>query len=308
MAVKHFLSITDLTSSQLADILYLTKRLKSNPKKHNTFLDGKTVCLLFNKPSTRTRVSFETSIHQLGGSSIFMTEREIQIGRGESIKDTALVLSRYLTAIIIRTYSHEHVIEYARNSAIPVINGLTDLLHPCQILSDIYTIIEKKQKIKGINLTYIGDGSNNIAHTWLLAAGKTGINLKIATPREYQPKKEIIEEAQSIIDETKMGAITITDDPLSAAKDADILYTDVWVSMGQEAEEKERLTHFTPYQINTSLLNLAKKDCQIMHCLPAHPGCEITEDLLYSNRSIVFDQAENRLHAQKALLFHLLAK
>lgn len=306
MPVKHFLSINDLTVKELQDILYLSKRLKSNKRKFNTFLQGKTLGLLFNKPSTRTRVSFEAGIHQLGGDTIFLTEKEIQTGRGESISDTAKVLSRYLDGIVIRTFQHNDIIEFSKNAAIPIINGLTGLLHPCQIISDIFTIVEKKRSTKNLNLAYIGDGSNNIAHSWLLAVGKTGINLKIATPPPFQPDPEILKLAQQNVRETKAGSIELTADPKTAIKDADIVYTDVWVSMGQEKERQERLNQFRPYQINNTLIKSAKPDALIMHCLPAHPGEEVTTELLYSPQSIIFDQAENRLHAQKALLIQLL--
>lgn len=301
MAVKHFLSITDLSKKELDDILYLAKRVKSNPRKFKNSLQGKVLGLLFNKPSTRTRVSFESGMYQLGGNTIFLTEKEIQIGRGESIVDTAKVLSKYLDAIVIRTFEHEHLIEFSKNSAIPVINGLSDLLHPCQILSDIFTIIEKKGHIEGINIAYIGDGSNNIAHSWLLAIEHTSINLRIATPQGYQPNPDIIKKI-------KPGTAEITPDINKAAQNADILYTDVWVSMGQETEREKRLSQFRQYQINESLLKLAKPDALVMHCLPAHVGEEITGSVLYGPQSIVFQQAENRLHLQKALLIKLIEK
>lgn len=300
MAVKHFLSITDLTKKELQDILYLAKRIKSNPRKFGNSLNGKVLGLLFNKPSTRTRASFEAGMYQLGGNTIFLTENEIQIGRGESIIDTAKVLSKYLDAIVIRTYEHENLIEFAKNSSIPVINGLSDLLHPCQILSDIFTIIEKKGHIEGINIAYIGDGSNNIAHSWILATGFCGINLRIATPQNFQPHPEILKKVKS-------APIEITDNINKAAKDADILYTDVWVSMGQEEEKQKRLTQFKQYQINESLLKMARPDAFVMHCLPAHIGEEITSGVLYGPQSIVFQQAENRLHIQKALLIKLMS-
>lgn len=294
MPVKHFLSITDLSKKELNDILYLAKRVKSSPKKFRNTLQGKILGLLFNKPSTRTRVSFEAGMYQLGGNTIFLTEKEIQIGRGESIVDTAKVLSSYLDAIVIRTYEHEHLVEYSKNSTIPVINGLSDLLHPCQILADIFTIIEKKGHIDSINIAYIGDGSNNIAHSWIEAAGLTGIKLKIATPKDYQPNLKA------------QVKIEITDDIIKAAINADILYTDVWVSMGQDAEKEKRLNQFKQYQINESLLKQAKPDALVMHCLPAHAGEEITAGVLYGPQSIIFQQAENRLHLQKALLIKLM--
>lgn len=292
-SVRHFLSIIDLNKKELKDILYLAKRVKATPKKFKDSLSGKILGLLFNKPSTRTRVSFEAGMYQLGGNTIFLTEKEIQIGRGESIKDTARVLSSYLDAIVIRTFLHQHLIDFSKNSSIPIINGLSDLLHPCQILSDIFTIIEKKGQIEGINIAYIGDGSNNIANSWILATQLTGINLKIATPKDYKP--------------TITGPVEITTDINKAAKDADILYTDVWVSMGQDAEREKRLSQFRQYQINKPLLKSARPDCLVMHCLPAHPGEEITEEVLYGPQSIVFEQAENRLHVQKALLMKLMS-
>lgn len=304
--IKHFLSIEDITKKELQDILYLTKRLKLKKNKFSTALQGKTLGLLFNKPSTRTRVSFEAGMYQLGGDVVFLTEKDIQLGRGESIYDTAKVLSRYLDGIVIRTYKHKYIIEFSQNSKIPVINGLTDLLHPCQIVSDIFTIVEKKGYTKNINLAYIGDGSNNMAHSWLLACGKTGINLKIASPSLYQPYNNVMELAQNSIRQNKQGSIEITQDPETAIYNADIVYTDVWVSMGQEKEQEERLNLFKPYQINSSLIKKAKPNALIMHCLPAHLGQEITEDLLYSPQSIVFDQAENRMHTQKALLIQLM--
>lgn len=300
MSVKHFLSITDFTRKELDDILFLSKRVKSAPKKFSRSLEGKILGLLFNKPSTRTRVSFEAGMYQLGGNTIFLTEKEIQIGRGESIVDTSKVLSRYLNGIVIRTYRHEHLVEFSRNSDIPVINGLSDLLHPCQILSDIFTIIENKGRIEGINISYIGDGSNNIAHSWILAAGIFGFNLMIATPDNYKPSPEIINKAK--------GSIEISSDVNKSAEKTDILYTDVWVSMGQDAEREQRIKEFKKYQINEELVRKASPDVLVMHCLPAHQGEEITGEVLYGSHSIVFPQAENRLHVQKALLIKLLAR
>ncbi len=306
MKNKDLISIQEISKKELADLLYLANRIKIKPQKYISALTGKTLALLFNKPSTRTRVSFEAGMQQLGGNTIFMTEREMQIGRGESIADTAKVLSRYIQAIVIRTFAHNTIKEFAENASIPVINGLTDLLHPCQILADILTIKEKKNRLQDINLAYIGDGANNIANSWLLAAAKTGINLKIATPLPYQPKAEILEQAQAEIRNQKNGTIEITADPQAAARNADILYTDVWISMGQDKQREEKLIHFKPYQINQKLLEQAKPDALVMHCLPAHPGKEITKEVLYSPQSVIFDQAENRLHLQKALLLTLL--
>jgi ornithine carbamoyltransferase len=299
MTVKHFLSITDLSRKELNDVLFLSARVKSNPKKFRTSLDGKVLGLLFNKPSTRTRVSFEAGIYQLGGNSVFLTEKDIQIGRGESVADTAKVLSGYLDGIVIRTYDHENLVEFSKNSTIPVINGLSDLLHPCQILSDIFTIIENKGHIDGINIAYIGDGANNMAHTWILAAEIFGFNLRIAAPEKYQPHS-------SILDKAKGAHIEITTDTEKAAEGADILYTDVWVSMGQDSEREERVQEFKNYQINSDLFNKAAPCALLMHCLPAHMGEEVTSEVFYGPQSIVFQQAENRLHVQKTLMLKLL--
>jgi ornithine carbamoyltransferase len=299
MPIKHFLSIADLTKKQLDDILFLSARVKANPKKFNSSLKGKVLGLLFNKPSTRTRVSFEAGIYQLGANAIFLTEKDIQIGRGESIKDTAKVLSSYLDGIIIRTYEHENLLEFSKNATIPVINGLSDLLHPCQILSDIFTIIEHKGHIEKINMVYIGDGANNMAHTWILAADIFGFNLRIAAPENYQPSKDILEK-------TKATKIEVTTNIDKAVKNADILYTDVWVSMGQDLEKNQRLHEFKNYQINNDILKKAAPDALVMHCLPAHMGEEITGDVFYGPQSIVFPQAENRLHVQKTLMLTLI--
>lgn len=298
--VKHFLSIADLTKKELDDILFLATRVKKSPKKFRNALKGNVLGLLFNKPSTRTRVSFEAGMYQLGGNAIFLTEKEAQIGRGESVIDTAKVLSAYLDVIVIRTFKHEYIEEFSKNAAIPVINGLSDLLHPCQILADIFTIKECKGHIRNINIAYIGDGSNNMAHTWILAADIFGFNLKIATPENYKPMA-------SIMSKVKSANIEITTDPVKAAKNADILYTDVWVSMGQDTEKESRISQFKNYQINSELLKEAAKDALVMHCLPAHIGEEITKEALYGPQSIVFPQAENRLHAQKALLLKLMS-
>jgi ornithine carbamoyltransferase len=299
MPTRHFLSTDDFSKKELMDVLFSAKEVKSKPNKYADVLKGKVIGLLFNKPSTRTRVSFEAGIYQLGGSAIFLTEKEIQIGRGESIADTAKVLSRYLNGIVIRTFDHQHLVEFSQNSQMPVINGLSDLLHPCQILADVFTILEKKKKIDGIKIAYIGDGSNNMAHSWIQMAGRIGLTLSIATPSSYPPDKKILESSD-------LKNIEITDDIKKAAKNADVLYTDVWVSMGQEIEREKRLNQFKNYQINKDILKIASPGAIVMHCLPAHPGEEITKDVLYGPQSCIFDEAENRLHAQKALMIKLV--
>ncbi len=301
---KSLLRISDLTKKEIDSLLKKTKLLKERSEKDIPYtpLLGKTLCLVFEKASTRTRLSFEVAMRQLGGSTIFISPRESQIGRGEPIKDTARVLSRYVDGVVIRTYSQESLEEFAQFSSVPVINGLTDLRHPCQILSDIYTVFEKKGKPQNLKYAWIGDG-NNMANSWVDAASKLNLNLVLACPKGYEPDKEILERATS-----KPGTkIKITRNPSEAVKGADVINTDVWTSMGQEKENAKRLMAFKDYQLNDPLLAKAKKDCLVMHCLPAHRGEEITNDVLEGNNSVVFDQAENRLHMQKAILEWLLA-
>jgi ornithine carbamoyltransferase len=256
--------------------------------------------LIFEKSSTRTKISFEVGIYQLGGQPIYMTPTEIQIGRGETIADTARVLSKYLKGVVIRTFKHSMLEDFAKNSDIPIINGLSDLHHPCQVLSDLMTIKEKLGRIEGVRVAYIGDG-NNVANSLLEAAGRMGLSLNIACPEGYEPDADVLELARS-----GNGEIIILRDPKEAAGRADVVYTDVWVSMGQEGEAEVRRAKFQPYQINSKLLGCAREDVLVMHCLPAHRGEEITDEVLDGPRSVVFDQAENRLHAQKALLEMLI--
>jgi ornithine carbamoyltransferase len=267
-------------------------------------LKGKNLGLLFEKQSTRTRLSFEVAIAQLGGHSIYLSPNQIQMGRGEEARDTAQVFARYLDAIVIRTYDHPMIVEWARYSTIPVINGLTDLHHPCQIISDLLTILEKKGRVCGIRMAYIGDG-NNVAHSLIEGAALMGMKIRIAAPGGYEPDKAIVERAGIWAKET--GAdIEVLQEPAEAVKDADVVYTDVWTSMGQEKEEEDRRGIFRRYQINQELMNRAEEDAIIMHCLPAHRGEEITEEMMESPKSVIFDQAENRLHMQKALLEMLM--
>jgi len=263
-------------------------------------LDGRTLALIFEKPSLRTRVSFDVAISQLGGHAIYLSQAEVGLGEREPIADVARVLSRYVDGIVARTFAHHSVALLAKHASIPVINGLSDEEHPCQILSDLLTIHEKKGKLKGLAVAYIGD-ANNVANSLLLACSLVGIEFRISSPAGYELQEEVITRAQKI-----GGQITITTDPREAAKDADVLYTDVWTSMGQEAEAEHRRVAFTRYQVNEELLSLAKKDVIFMHPLPAHYGEEIAEGLLESSHSAVFDQAENRLHMQKAILAKLL--
>lgn len=296
---KDLLSIYDLDPADFEKIWAKAKKLKKDLKsgKSSTPLQGKTLGMIFDKSSTRTRISFEVGMYQLGGIALFLTSRDTQLGRGETISDSAQMMSRYLNGIMIRTFSQKSVEEFARYASIPVINGLTDLLHPCQILSDLFTIKEKKGSYDRLKIAYIGDG-NNIANTWIEAAAKLPIKLSLACPEGYDPDRKIMNKGKK---ESKEG-ITLYRDPLDAAKNADVLYTDVWVSMGQESEKEERKKIFKNYQINKKLLKEAKKDVIVMHCLPAHRGEEISSDVIDGPQSVVIDQAENRLHVQKAIL------
>lgn len=304
--MKDLLTINALTTEEIADILTLSAELKEKQKNRQMDcpLIGRTLGMFFEKPSTRTRVSFEVGIYQLGGQAIVLPVSDLQIGRGETIADTARVLSRYIDAIVIRTFEHKIVEEWAEHASIPVINGLTDLHHPCQALADVFTIKEKKGNLNGLKLTYIGDG-NNVAHSLIEICAKTGIDIVLACPKGYEPDKKIVRDALG--DANKHGCkIEISSNPQKAAKDADVLYTDVWASMGQEKEHKKRLKIFKDYQLNKKLLKAAKPDALVMHCLPAHRGEEITEDVLEGTNSVIFDQAENRLHTQKAVMLRLM--
>jgi len=301
---KDLLSEYELEKADFDQIFERAAVLKDMHRKgfHPPTLSGKVLGMIFDKASTRTRLSFEVGMYQLGGTALFLSGRDTQIGRGETIADTARVMSRYLDGIMIRTFSQEMVEEFARNASIPVINGLTDLLHPCQILTDIFTIIEKKGDYEGIRVAYIGDG-NNIANSWINAAVKLPIKLNLACPVGYDPKPEIFNRA---LNESKLG-VDLYRNPADAVKGADVVYTDVWASMGQEDEHAERVKIFQNYQINEQLVEQAAQDAIIMHCLPAHRGEEITAGVIDGPRSIIFDQAENRLHVQKAILETLMS-
>jgi ornithine carbamoyltransferase len=298
---RDFLTLWDLSKEEIDSLLKRALELKAGKDASKCPLIGRSIGLIFEKASTRTRVSFETGIYQLGGQPVYMNSKEIQLGRGETIADTAKTLSRYLSAIAIRTYEHTRIEEFASNATVPVINALTDLHHPCQALADLMTILEKKGKLKGIRLAYIGDG-NNVANSLIEAASRMEINLAIACPEGYEPNADVLEKAR----ENAKSEIIILREPREAAGMADVIYTDVWVSMGREKEADDRKKKFKNYQINSALLACAKKDTIVMHCLPAHRGEEITDEIIDGPHSVVFDQAENRLHAQKALLEFLL--
>jgi ornithine carbamoyltransferase len=308
IGVKDLISIHDLSAKEINDILELSKTLKAqlkNGKQHH-LLKGKTLGMIFQKASTRTRVSFEVGMWQLGGSALFLSANDLQIGRGEPVKDTARVLSRYVDGIMIRTFSHDEVIELGQYATVPVINALTDLMHPCQALTDIFTVMEHKGKLQGLKMAYIGDG-NNMVNSLIQACAKVGMNIHIATPKGYEPDAAIIAEALTVA-EANGSKIVLCNDPLAAAQDADVLYTDVWASMGKEIEQESRKVIFAGYQINQATMDVAKPDAIVLHCLPAHRGEEITDEVMESKQSVVFDQAENRLHVQKALMVLLMKK
>ena len=300
---KDLLSIHDLSVEEVENILDFAAKLKSMQKSgiEHKILAGKTLGIIFEKSSTRTRVSFEVGMYQLGGSALFLSNRDLQLGRGEPIKDTARVLSRYLDGIMIRTFGHDRVIELAKFAEIPIINGLTDLLHPCQVLTDLLTIKEHKGKnLKNLKMSYVGDG-NNMTNSYLYGAAKVGMTLSVATPKNYRPDQNVFENA--INDAKETGAkLNWVENPIEAVKNADIVVTDTWASMGQEAEHEERKKIFAPYQVNSDLLKHADKNVIVMHCLPAYRGEEITEEVFENNADVIFDEAENRLHTQKAIM------
>lgn len=300
---KDLLSIHDLSEEDVQEILETAAKLKAEQKAGipHPLLKGKTLAMIFEKSSTRTRVSFETGIFQLGGQGIFLSTRDIQLGRGEPVKDTARVLARYVDGIMIRTYAQSEVEEFAQYADVPVINALTDLLHPCQVLTDLLTMQEYKGKnLKGLHFAYIGDG-NNMANSYLYGCAKAGIHCTIACPKGYEPNKDVL--AKALEDAKATGAVLkVVEDPAEAAKDADVLATDTWTSMGEEAEKEVREKVFRGYQINRELLALADKEAIVLHCLPAYRGKEITEEVLEGYAHVIFDEAENRLHTQKAVM------
>ena len=303
-----FISLHDLTPAQVEYLLDFALDLKTTYKSSGftpDFLKGQTLGMIFEKSSTRTRVSFEVGMYQLGGSALFLSSKDLQLGRGEPIKDTARVLSRYLNGIMIRTFGHDRIVEFAKYATIPVINGLSDLLHPCQVLTDLLTIREFKGKMfSGLKMAYVGDG-NNMANSYLYGAAKVGMALTVATPKSHKPNAKVLRT--SAVDAKRTGAeLNWTEDPIEAVKDADIVATDTWASMGQEAEHDARKKIFAPYQVNAELLSHANKNAIVLHCLPAYRGEEITEDVFEDNAKYIFEEAENRLHAQKAILATLM--
>lgn len=299
--MRHLLKLQDLTREDILSILNLADQLKfeRNNGIQKDYLKGKKIGLIFQKASTRTRVSFEAGIYELGGYGLFLSSNDLQIGRGEPVQDTARVLSRYLDGIMIRTFAQQEVEDLARFGSIPVINGLTDYAHPCQVLADLMTIREYKGSFKGLKMTFVGDG-NNMANSLIVGAIKTGMAFSIACPKGYEPDAEIMKWAK------ENGDFTLTNDVKKALKEADVVYTDVWASMGQEGEKKKREQAFISYQVNKENLAVSNPDVMVMHCLPAHRGEEITEDVFEAHAKEIFDEAENRLHAQKAVMVKLL--
>lgn len=300
--MKHLLKLLDLKESEIIDILNLADQLKYEKKNNivHHYLAGKTLGMIFQKSSTRTRVSFETGMYQLGGQALFLSSRDLQIGRGEPVQDTARVLSRYLDGIMIRTFAQQEVEDLARYGSIPIINGLTDFAHPCQVLADLMTIREYKGEFEGLKLTFVGDG-NNMANSLIVGCLKVGMSVSVACPTGYEPDPTVLEFAKAYGDKFQL-----TTDVCEACKQADVVYTDVWASMGQEGEADERKKVFESYQVNDQAMAAAKKDAMVLHCLPAHRGEEITAEVFEAHPEI-FDEAENRLHAQKAVLVKLMA-
>ena len=308
MKVKHVLSIQDLSAAEIEKVLDLSEQLKKEQKagKSHEVLHGKTLGMIFAKPSTRTRVSFETGMMQLGGHALYLGMNDLQLGRGETIGDTARTLSRYVDIIMARLFAHKDIVDMAKHSSVPVINGLTDLHHPCQTLADIMTIRERLGKLKGVNVAWVGDG-NNVCNSMMLGCSLVGANFRAACPKGYEPPADVV--AQALENSKKSGSkIEIFHEPEKAVNGADVIYTDVWVSMGQEKEAEQRMKTFGPYQVNAKLVKMAGSKVMVLHCLPAHRGLEITDEVIDGPHSAVWDQAENRMHAQNGLMVYLLGK
>ena len=300
---RDFLTLVDYSSSEIVNLLSLAKQTKYNPRQSADFLRGKSFALIFQKPSNRTRVSFETGIHQLGGNAIYLSPEDISLGVREPTADVARTLSRYVHGIVARVFSHHDILELAKYASVPVINGLSDLSHPCQALADIFTIQEKFPQLKGVRMAYIGDG-NNMCNSLLVACAKTGIDLFVATPEGYEPEARYVEAAR-IASRASGSTITLSHSPKEAVRTAQVIYTDTWVSMGQEEEAEKRLRAFAGFQVNETLQSEADRSHIFMHCLPAHRGQEVTEGVIDGKHSVIFDQAENRLHVQKAIMIYL---
>jgi ornithine carbamoyltransferase len=305
MKQQHLVTLTSYTRADIHEIFDLAQRMKGDPRAFRETLRGKTLAMIFEKPSTRTRVSFEVGMFQLGGHALYLSASEIQLRRGETVADTARVLSRYVDGIMARVFSHEDLVEMSRHATVPVINGLSDLLHPVQAVADFFTLREKRGRLEGAKLAYVGDG-NNMCHALMIAAVKLGVGMSVATPRGYEPNQLIVKSAAR--EAQKLGAPVpaLTTDPMAAVSGADAVYTDVWTSMGQESESAARVKAFQGYMVTSAMMAAAGKDAVFLHCLPAHRGEEVAAEVMDGPRSIVFDQAENRLHVQKAILALLM--
>ncbi|EFU38165.1 ornithine carbamoyltransferase [Paenibacillus vortex V453] len=304
---RDMIELDEYSTEEIQFLLDSAIEIKRKQKNGEVYqpLKGKTIGLIFEKSSTRTRISFETGMFQLGGHALFLSKNDIQLGRGEPISDMAQVMSRYLDGLMIRTFGHDNVVNLAKYASIPVINGLSDMAHPCQVLADLQTVLEHKGKLKGLKMAFIGDG-NNMAHSLLIGGAKMGMHVALASPKGYEADAGIVKLSEDIAAQTG-GSITITQDPIEAAKDANVIYTDVWASMGFEEEQAQREVAFADYQVNEELVKAAKPDYLFLHCLPAHRGEEVSEGVIDGVNSVIFDQAENRLHAQKALMVALMA-
>jgi ornithine carbamoyltransferase len=304
--MKHFLSLKDVSPEEMNRLFDLSADVKKNPDKYSKSLNGKTLGMIFQKSSTRTRVSFEVGMYQLGGHALFLSSSDIQIGRGETIADTSRVLSRMVSMIMARVYGHDVVEDLARFGSVPVINGLSDFSHPCQAVADYFTLHERWGSVKGRKIAYVGDG-NNVCHSLLYGAAILGMHISVGAPEGYKPEQQVVDFSKELSRKTG-GSVRVVTDPREAVRDADCVYTDVWASMGQEKEYQERKKIFDGYQVNASLFSLAKKDAIFLHCLPAHRGDEVTDEVIESSNSAVWDEAENRLHTQKAIMLVLAGK
>jgi ornithine carbamoyltransferase len=307
MAQKHFLSLKDWSREEIELLFELATALKANPENYRTALEGQSLAMIFQKPSTRTRVSFEVGMHQLGGHALFLSSNDIQLHRGETIADTARVLSRYVHGIMARVFAHQDVIDLARHGSVPVINGLSDLLHPCQALADYFTLRERRGDLTGLKMAYVGDG-NNVAHELMFGAVKLGMRFSIGCPKGYEPNPLIFKSAAREAQKLGSPMPEVTADPADAVTGADVVYTDVWTSMGQEAESRRRLADFRGFEVTPGMMARAGREAVFMHCLPAHRGEEVAADVIDGPQSVVFDEAENRLHVQKAVLITLLGE
>lgn len=301
---KDFISIHDWTVDEIQHFFTLAQDMKANPSSYWTVLRGKTLALIFEKQSLRTRVTFQVGIQQLGGYAVYLAPADISLGKRESVYDVAKNLEWWVNGIMIRTYGHSICTDLARYAKIPVINGLTDLLHPCQAMADYFTMLEIKKSLKGLKVVFLGDG-NNVSHSLMFGGAKVGAHVYVVTPKEYEPKKEIVDAAR---DDAKLtgATITVSNDLQEAIRNADVVYTDVWASMGQESEARARDAIFRPYQVNRTVMKLAKPDAIFLHCLPAHRGDEVTDEVIDSPQSVVYQEAENRLHVQKAIMYELM--